>query len=47
MANDEVSRYLYGGQGQVGGPQVPLLGHGNDTQTQIGHRHVLEASMLR
>ena len=37
MANDEVSQHLYGGQGQVGGPQVPLLGHGNDTQTQIGH----------
>ena len=31
MANDEVSQYLHGGQGQVGGPQVPLLGHGNDT----------------
>ena len=36
MANNEVRQNLHGGQGQVGGLQVPLLGHGNDTQTQIG-----------
>ena len=24
MANDEVGQHLQGGQGQVGGPQVPL-----------------------
>ena len=35
MANDEVSQHLYGGQGQVGGPQVPLLGHGNDTDPNL------------
>ena len=29
MANEEVGQPLQGGQGQVGGPQVPLLGHGN------------------
>ena len=29
MADNEVSLYLQGGQGQVGGPLVPLLGHGN------------------
>ena len=27
-ANDEVSQPSQGGQDQVGGPQVPLLGHG-------------------
>ena len=27
MANDEVGQHLLGGQGQVGGPQVLLLGH--------------------
>ena len=37
MANFEVRQHLHGGQGQVGGQQVPLLGNGNDTQTQIGH----------
>ena len=36
MANNEVRQNLHGGQGQVGGLQVPPLGHGNDTQTQIG-----------
>ena len=30
MANDKVCQHLQGGQGRVGGPQVPLLGHGND-----------------
>ena len=33
-ANDEVNRDLQGGQDQVGGPQVPLLGHGNVIETQ-------------
>ena len=28
IANDKVCQRLQGGQGQVGGPQVPLLGHG-------------------
>ena len=30
MADNEVSLYLQGGQGQVGGPLVPLLGHGRE-----------------
>ena len=30
MANDEVGQHLQGGQGQVSGLQVPLLGHGNE-----------------
>ena len=30
MANDEVGQRLQRGQGQVGGPQVPLLGHGDE-----------------
>ena len=29
MANDEVVQRLQGGQGQVGGPQVPLLENQN------------------
>ena len=33
MANDEVRQDLQGGQGQVGGPQVPLLGHGDEIET--------------
>ena len=33
MANDEVGQHLQGGQGQVGGPQVPLLGHGDEIET--------------
>ena len=33
MANDEVGQHLQGGQGQVGGPQVPLLGHGNEIKS--------------
>ena len=32
MANDEVNKCLQGGQGQVGGPQVPLLGHGDEIE---------------
>ena len=32
MANDEVGQHLQGGQGQVGGPQVPLLGHGDEIE---------------
>ena len=28
MANDEIGKHLQGGQGQLGGPQVLLLGHG-------------------
>ena len=30
MTNDEVGQHVKGGQGQDGGPQVPLLGHGNE-----------------
>ena len=33
MTNDEVGQSLHGGQGQVGGPQVPLLGHGDEKVT--------------
>ena len=33
MANDEVGQHLQVGQGQVGGPQVPLLGHGNEIKS--------------
>ena len=35
IANDEVGQHLQGGQGQVGGPQVPLLGHGNEIKSPI------------
>ena len=30
MTNDKISQPQEGDQGQVGGPQVPLLGHGSD-----------------
>ena len=33
-ANDEVAQRLQGGQGHVGGPQEPLLGHGNKIKCQ-------------
>ena len=33
IANDEFGQHLQGGQGQVGGPQVPLLGHGNEIKS--------------
>ena len=33
MANDEIGQRLQGGQGQVSGPQVPLLGHGDEIQS--------------
>ena len=33
MANDEVGQHLQGGQGQVSGPQVPLLGHVDEIET--------------
>ena len=32
MANDEVSQRLQGDKGQVGGPQVPLPGHGDEIE---------------
>ena len=32
-ANDEVDQHLQGGQGQVGGPQVPLSGLGDKIET--------------
>ena len=34
MANDEVGQTPQGGQVQVSGPQVPLLGHGNEIKSQ-------------
>ena len=34
MTNIEVDQPLQGGQGQVGGPQVPLLGHGDEVESQ-------------
>ena len=38
MANHDVSQHLQGCQGQVGGPQVPVLGHGNEIKSLIiGH----------
>ena len=33
MANDKVSQPQEGDQGQVGGPQVPLLGHGEEIES--------------
>ena len=33
MAHDEVGQHLQGGQGQVSGPQVPLLGHGDEIKS--------------
>ena len=32
-ANDEVGQHLQGGQGHVSGPQVHLLGHGDEVET--------------
>ena len=47
MINYGISQHLYGGQGQVGGPQVPLLGHGDKIESPnwvlrgtIGHEMV-------
>ena len=31
--NDDFSQPQEGDQGQVGGPQVPLLGHGNEVES--------------
>ena len=33
MTNIEVDQPLQGGQGQVGGPQVPLLGHVDEVES--------------
>ena len=33
MINIEVDQRLQGGQGHVGGPQVPLLGHGDEIES--------------
>ena len=33
MANDKISQPQEGDQGQVRGPQVPLLGHGNEIKS--------------
>ena len=33
MTNDEVGQHVKGGQGQDSGPQVPLLGCGDDKET--------------
>ena len=32
MENDEVIQHQEGEQGQVGGPQVPLPGHGDEIE---------------
>ena len=34
IENDKVNQPQVGDQGQVGGPQVALLGHGNDVESQ-------------
>ena len=36
MANDNVCQHLQGGQGQVDGPQVPLLGRRNEIKSPMG-----------
>ena len=33
MANDKIGQPQEDDQGQVGGPQVPLLGHGNEIKS--------------
>ena len=33
-ANNEVAQHVEGGQGQDGGPQGPLLAHGNEIKGQ-------------
>ena len=33
FANYEVGQHVEGGQGQDSGPQVPLLGHGNEIKS--------------
>ena len=33
ITNAEVDQRLQGGQGQVGGPQVPLIGHGDEVES--------------
>ena len=33
MANHEVNQHLQGGQGPVGVPKVPLLGHGDEVES--------------
>ena len=32
--NDEVGQHVEGGQGQDGGPQGPLMAHGNEIKSQ-------------
>ena len=32
MTSDEFKQHVEGGQGQDGGPQVPLLGHGDEIE---------------
>ena len=33
ITNGEVGQHVGGGQGQDSGPQVPLLGHGNEIKS--------------
>ena len=33
MTSDEFKQHVEGGQGQDGGPQVPLLGHGDEIES--------------
>ena len=33
MTSDEFKQHVEGGQGQDGGPKVPLLGHGDEIES--------------
>ena len=33
MTDYDVSQHMHGSQGQDGGPQVPLLGHGDEVES--------------
>ena len=49
MPNYEVSQHLHGGQGQVSGPQVPPLGHGDKIEIpmlSVGDHRILNGKLL-
>ena len=46
MANYQVSQHLYGDQGQVSGPQVPLLGHGDEIENPNLASIVMKQKMM-
>ena len=49
MANDKVSQPQEGDQGQVSGPQVPLLGHGDKIEIpmlSVGDHRTLNGKLL-